>query len=161
WMCIVGDDDLLITTNLPTVLDVLRSAHEDEWILMPVINASSRRSSWLSDLDGGRYSPWAMLRTVWRKGVHDFGFIGCHMFSLSHRPLFRQIPLEYSEHWIHLNYLLLHLLRRRRFVVSTVPLVQVNTAVPARPYTPVKWATLWSQRLLNFSNVARQFGCDG
>jgi glycosyltransferase involved in cell wall biosynthesis len=153
WMCIVGDDDLVIEKNVRPVLEILRHIDPDQWILLPVVNPASRRGCWLKDLRAGSYSRSSMLATVWKMGIHDFGFIGSHVFNLKHKAAYQQIPLEYSDHWIHLNYWLVHLLARGNFYVSSMPLVQINTSVSQNPYLPPKWAVLWSQRLINFTNV--------
>lgn len=158
WMCLVGDDDLLIAENVTDVLATLRGADPDYWIILPVTNRSSPKSSWLSDLDAGTYSPAAMRLTIWRKGVSRFGFIGCHLISAKNKSLYQGIPLDCSDHWIHQNYWFIHLLARKTFLVGSKPLVQVNPDAPSTKYTPSKWATLWSQRLVNFSNVARYVG---
>jgi glycosyltransferase involved in cell wall biosynthesis len=153
WLCLVGDDDLLVLDNLGPILAMLREASADTWILLPCLNPESPKSSWLSALKPGGYSALRMCATVWTRGVAEFGFIGCHVFSSNQRSLFRSLPLEFSQHWIHQNFWFLHLLSGGEFFVAGTPLVQINTSVRAAPYTSTRWATLWLQRLVNFGNV--------
>jgi glycosyltransferase involved in cell wall biosynthesis len=158
WMCIVGDDDLLIPANIEYILNILRSAEPDAWIILPMINKNNPKSSWLSNLAAGNYDALKMKNFVIRKGISHFGFIGCHIIGMSKKRLYQSIPIEYSKDWIHMSYWFVHLCYEGKFIVLKNPLIQINTSAKVQVgYNSVHWLSLWLQRLVNFHNISQHY----
>ena len=153
WICYVGDDDLLISENLIKQLRILSNVNSNAWVLIPTLNRSNPQSSWLTELSVGNYSWLQMQLNVLRKGVSRFGFIGCHIISQKYKRSNLDIPFGFCESWIHQNYWFLHLILKREFYFTGVPLVEINTAVQSVRYSRETWVLLWLQRLNNFSNI--------
>ena len=153
WICIVGDDDLVIPTNLKLIISKLSLINSEDWVMLPALNSLNPKSSWLSSLVAGRYSSFEIYLLILRLGVGIFGFIGCHIFSSKYKSEFLKIPLDISEFWIHQNYWFMHLIADRQYEVIDVPFVEVNSNFKTEVYSREKWASLWLQRLNNFINV--------
>jgi glycosyltransferase involved in cell wall biosynthesis len=153
WICYIGDDDLLISQNVIKVLSILSNVRTDAWVLIPTLNRNNPQSSWLAELRPGKYSWLQMQINVISKGVSSFGFIGCHIISRKYKRSNLDIPIGFCESWIHQNYWFLHLILRRDFYFTDVPLVEINSAVTTVRYSREMWIFLWLQRLNNFSNI--------
>ena len=153
WIFYIGDDDILMSENVIKILSILSNVRTDAWVLIPTLNRNNPQSSWLTELRLGKYSWLQMQLKVLCKGVSRFGFIGCHIISRKYKRSNLDIPIGFCESWIHQNYWFLHLILRRNFYFTGIPLVEINTAVNTVKYSREMWVFLWLQRLNNFSNM--------
>jgi glycosyltransferase involved in cell wall biosynthesis len=108
WLMIIGDDDLLIPRNFSSLLAILQSSDENDWILVGVADATGEERL-LGDLKPGRYDAGRFREILLGTGLYRFGFIGMHVFPLHMQSVLAGLSGAASRPWPHLALFLRHL----------------------------------------------------
>lgn len=125
WTLLIGDDDELLIDNVALLIEYLKRAGPNDWVLAGVANASGREHI-LGNLHSGRYPKADFRRTVLRTSLHRYGFMGMHVFPASARPTFARLTLEQAQPWPHISALLRELEHGEVHVFEPPIMIQAN-----------------------------------
>lgn len=141
WIHIVGDDDTLYAENYLKLLEVLRSAEPETWVLTEVVAGESRGVN-LIGLKDGDFTVRSFRKITLRTGIVRYGFIGQHVFPADHVEAFNSLPVEAFNLWAHIGLLLRHLGREGRVLVWRLPVVRQAGGGAGLFWSADDWARL-------------------
>jgi glycosyltransferase involved in cell wall biosynthesis len=105
WIIIIGDDDEIVLDNFSSLISLLRSSCENDWILVGIADSTGKEHL-LGDIDLGRHDPISFRKILLRTGLYRYGFIGMHIFPNSLQKIFSNLSLAQGQPWPHLALLL-------------------------------------------------------
>ena len=153
WLMIIGDDDLLIPRNFSSLLAILQSSNENDWILVGVADATGEERL-LGDLKPGRYDAGRFREILFGTGLYRFGFIGMHVFPLHMQSVLAGLSGAASRPWPHLALFLRHLHGGHVQIISA-PVVEQAGGGRALSWNMGDWVHI-SLRKLNIIAEARK-----
>lgn len=120
WILIIGDDDELVAKGFDSLLDLLSSVDENEWILAGVANQSGIEHL-LGEIKPGLYEANRFRRIILRTGLYRYGFIGMHIFPAKFRTKLFSMSVQETQSWPHIALFMRHVIEGRvRVFTNTV-----------------------------------------
>jgi glycosyltransferase involved in cell wall biosynthesis len=105
WLIIIGDDDEIILDNFSSLISLLRSSCENDWVLVGIADFTGKEHL-LGDIELGRHDPISFRKILLRTGLYRYGFIGMHIFPNTLQKTFSNLSLAEGQPWPHLALLL-------------------------------------------------------
>lgn len=128
WTNLIGDDDEFDLPGLAALLDYLKGAGPDDWVLAGVAGKDGNEQV-LRDLATGVYTKAAFRRRMIGTSLYPYGFMGLHVFPASARPVLAGLTLETGQPWPHMATMLRQLETGRVHVFRPAIMVQAASGV--------------------------------
>jgi glycosyltransferase involved in cell wall biosynthesis len=160
WILLIGDDDEFDVDNFRKLITLLKSAGEQEWILVGVMDNTGKEIL-LGDIEPGRYTAKQFRKMVIRTGLYRYGFIGMHVFPACNQPIFANLAnaqdtIALRQHWPHI-YLLLSHIQSKPIQVFTLPVVIQEPKGTGEFWAAGDWVRVCILKLNMISRVKDSF----
>jgi hypothetical protein len=109
WGIWCGDDDELLVDGIEAILQRLRRAAPDTWLLVDVADLDGR-GQYMRHFDEGLHTAAGFRRAMLRSGLNPFGFMGIHVFPRSAVPMLSRLQIPDAQPWPHMAGLLRHVM---------------------------------------------------
>ncbi len=123
WIQVVGDDDTLYSENYARIVDVLRIAEAETWVLSEVSVGKARGAN-LRGLKTGVSASYSFRWTLLRTGLSRYGFIGQHLIPAVHLSALHSVSPKAFVLWPHIGLFLRHIGQQGRVLVWRFSLVR-------------------------------------
>lgn len=101
WTVLIGDDDVFDLPGFAALLDYLEHVGPDDWVLAGVAGKDGKEQI-LRKLETGLYTKARFRRMMLGTSLHQYGFMGMHVFPASARPVLAGLTLETGQPWPHI-----------------------------------------------------------
>jgi hypothetical protein len=127
WGIWCGDDDEIDAEVIGRILAYLRTLAPETWVLVDCADLEGR-CQYLRHFEEGDYSGTAFRRTVLRRGLNPFGFMGVHVFPRSIVQPLQTLQTIEAQPWPHMAGLLRHIMQpgARVHVLRETPILQAK-----------------------------------